>query len=34
MVLKNPTGVDSSRVEIKALDDNAADAISVTAYDS
>ena len=34
IVLKNPTGVDSSRVEIKALDDNAADAISVTAYDS
>lgn len=34
IVLKNPTGVDSSRVEIKALDDNAIDAISVTAYDS
>lgn len=34
IVLKNPTGVDSSRVEIKALDDNASDAISVTAYDS
>lgn len=34
IVLKNPTGVDSSRVEIKALDDSAADAISVTAYDS
>lgn len=34
IVLKNPTGVDSSRVEIKALDDNATDAISVTAYDS
>lgn len=34
IVLKNPTGVDSSRIEIKALDDNASDAISVTAYDS
>lgn len=34
IVLKNPTGIDSSRIEIKALDDNAADAISVTAYDS
>lgn len=34
IVLKNPTGIDSSRIEIKALDDNASDAISVTAYDS
>lgn len=34
IVLKNPTGIDSSRVEIKALDDDASDAISVTAYDS
>lgn len=34
IVLKNPTGLDSSRVEIKALDDDASDAISVTAYDS
>ena len=23
IVLKNPTGIDSSRIEIKALDDNA-----------
>lgn len=34
IVLKNPTGIDSSRIEIKALDDNASDTISVTAYDS
>lgn len=34
IVLKNPTGIDSSRIEIKALDDDASDAISVTAYDS
>lgn len=34
IVLRNPTGIDSSRIEIKALDDNASDAISVTAYDS
>lgn len=35
IVLRNPTGIDSSRVEIKALDDDASDeAISVTAYDS
>lgn len=34
IVLKNPTGIDSSRVEIKALDDDASGAISVTAYDS
>lgn len=34
IVLKNPTGIDSSRIEIKALDDNASDAISVAAYDS
>lgn len=34
IVLKNPTGIDSSRVEIKALNDDASDAISVTAYDS
>ncbi len=34
IVLNNPTGIDSSRVEIKALDDDASDAISVTAYDS
>lgn len=34
IVLNNPTGIDSSRIEIKALDDDASDAISVTAYDS
>lgn len=34
IVLKNPTGIDSSRIEIKALDDDASEAISVTAYDS
>lgn len=34
IVLRNPTGIDSSRIEIKALDDDASDAISVTAYDS
>lgn len=34
IVLKNPTGIDSSRIEIKALDDDASDAISVTTYDS
>lgn len=34
IVLRNPTGIDSSRVEIKALDDDASDSISVTAYDS
>lgn len=34
IVLRNPTGMDSSRIEIKALDDDASDAISVTAYDS
>lgn len=34
IVLKNPTGIDSSRVVIKALDDDASDAISVAAYDS
>lgn len=34
IVLKNPTGIDSSKVVIKALDDDASDAISVTAYDS
>lgn len=34
IVLRNPTGIDSSRIEIKALDDSASDAISVTAYDS
>lgn len=34
IVLNNPTGMDSSRIEIKALDDDASDAISVTAYDS
>ena len=34
IILRNPTGIDSSRIEIKALDDDASDAISVTAYDS
>jgi hypothetical protein len=34
IVLRNPTGIDSSRIEIKALDDDASEAISVTAYDS
>lgn len=34
IVLKNPTGIDSSRVVIKALDDDASEAISVAAYDS
>lgn len=34
ITLNNPTGIDSSRVVIKALDDDAEDSISVRAYDS
>lgn len=34
ITLNNPTGIDSSRVVIKALDDDAEDSISVIAYDS
>lgn len=34
ITLNNPTGIDSSRVVIKALDDDAEDSISVGAYDS
>lgn len=34
ITLNNPTGIDSSRVVIKALDDDAEDSISVKAYDS
>lgn len=34
ITLNNPTGIDSSRVVIKALDDDAGDPISVRAYDS
>lgn len=34
ITLNNPTGIDSSRVVIKALDDDAEDPISVRAYDS
>ena len=34
ITLNNPTGIDSSRVVIKALDDDAKDSISVRAYDS
>lgn len=34
ITLNNPTGIDSSRVVIKALDDDAEDSISVRTYDS
>lgn len=34
ITLNNPTGIDSSRVVIKALDDDAEDSISIRAYDS
>lgn len=34
ITLNNPTGIDSSRVVIKALDDDAEDSVSVRAYDS
>lgn len=34
ITLNNPTGIDSSKVVIKALDDDAEDSISVRAYDS
>ena len=34
ITLNNPTGIDSSRVVIKALDDDAEDSISVGTYDS
>lgn len=34
ITLNNPTGIDSSRVVIKALDDDAEDSISVRVYDS
>lgn len=34
ITLNNPTGIDSSRVVIKALDDDAEDCISVITYDS
>lgn len=33
ITLKNPTGIDSSRVVIKALDDDAEDSVSVRTYD-
>lgn len=34
ITLNNPTGIDSSRVVIKALDDDAEDSVSVRTYDS
>lgn len=34
ITLNNPTGTDSSRVVIKALDDDAEDSVSVTTYNS
>lgn len=34
ITLNNPTGIDSSRVVIKALDDDAEDSVSVSTYDS